>query len=220
MTRVAVGRDIESAALLNFGNGFQGTTATAPTASTFTTDAVNIPVNSVVGQYIVTTSGAIRFGIIQSNTSATNSVLTIDRWYDASALPANVNAAAASTPTAGTWMIVPGNVPASYMGLTATATTAVDGDTALTGELNAAGAAGLNRQLGTYAHTAAGTTTTLTKTYTTAAADTIPVTIAQMGVFQGVVLAASRMVFRTVLSATATMSAIADQLQLTHTTTL
>jgi hypothetical protein len=55
------------------------------------------------------------------------------------------------------------------MGLTATATAAVDGDTALTGELNAAGAAGLNRQLATYAHTAAGTTTTLTKTYTAAA---------------------------------------------------
>lgn len=218
--RVNLGLDIESAALLSFTSGFQGTTATAPTASTFTTDAVNIPVNSVAGQYIVTTSGAIRFGIIQSNTSATNSVLTIDRWYDASALPANVNVAAASTPTAGTWMVVPGNAPASYMGLTATATAPSATDTTLTGELNAAGAAGLNRQLGTYAHSAAGATTTLTKTYTTAAADTIPVTIAQMGVFQGVVLAASRMVFRTLLSATATMSAIADQLQLTHTTTL
>jgi hypothetical protein len=88
MTRVAIGRDIESPSLLQFANGFQGTATTAPTATTFTTDGVNIPVNSVVGQYIVTTSGAIRFGIIQSNTSAANSVLTIDRWYDASALPA------------------------------------------------------------------------------------------------------------------------------------
>jgi hypothetical protein len=51
---------------------------------------------------------------------------------------------------------VPGNAPAAYMGLTATATAAVDGDTALTGEINTAGAAGLNRQLATYAHTAAG----------------------------------------------------------------
>lgn len=220
MTRVAVGRDIESAALLAFGSAYQGTTATAPTGTTFTTDANNIPLNSVVGQYIVTTSGAIRFGIIQSNTSATNSVLTIDRWYDASALPANVNAAAASTPTAGAWMILPGNVPAAYIGLTATATTAVDGDTALTGELNAAGAAGLNRQLATVAHTAAATTTTLTKTFTTAAADTVPVTIAQMAAFQGVVLAASRMVFRTVLNATATMSTIGDQLQVVDTVTL
>jgi hypothetical protein len=220
MTRVAVGRDIESDALLRFAGTASGTATTAPAATTFTTDGQNVFANVKAGQLIVTTSGAVRFGIIQSATNATPSVLTIDRWYDPTTLPANVNAAAASTPTAGLWIIPPGNCPASYMGLTATATAAVDGDTALTGELNAAGAAGLNRQLGTYAHSAAGTTTTLTQTYTVTASDTIPVTVAQMAVFQGVVLAASRMVFRTVLSANATMSAIADQLQLTHTTTL
>jgi hypothetical protein len=217
MTRVAVGRDIESAACFAFQASYRGTTATAPTATTFTTDAVNIPVNSVVGQMILV--GTV-FGIIQSNTSATNSVLTIDRWYDATALPANVNAAAAATPSAGAWHIPVGNAPAAYMGLTATATTAVDGDTALTGELNAAGAAGLNRQLATYAHTAAGTTTTLTKTFTAAAADTLPVTVAQIGIFQGVVLASSRMFFRTVLNSPATASAIGDQVQVTETITL
>lgn len=217
MTRVAIGRDVESASLLNFANSYAGTSTTAPAATTYTTDGVNIPVNSVVGQAIVTTTV---FGIIVSNTAAASSVLTIDRWYSTTALPANVNAAAAATPAVGAWQIPAGNVPAAYIGLTATATAAVDGDTVLTGELNAAGAAGLNRQLATYAHTAAATTTTLTKTFTTAAADTIPVTIAQMAVFQGVVLASSRMVFRTVLSATATMSAVGDQLALTHTTTL
>lgn len=219
MTRVAVGRDIESAALLQFGNCFSGTTATAPTATTFTTDGVNIPTNSVVGQMVVTTSGAVRFGFIQSNTSATNSVLTIDRWYDFNSLPANAGTSAASTPTAGAWAIVPGNGPGSYMGLTATATAAVDGDTTLTGEITSAGG-GLIRQLGTYAHTAAGTTTTLTKTYTANGSDSLPVTVAQMAVFQGVLVAASRMIFRTVLSANATLSASGDQLQLTHTTTL
>lgn len=217
MTRVAVGRDIESASLLNFATSYRGTSTTAPTATTFTTDGVNIPVNSVVGQAIHV--GTV-FGIIQSNTSAANSVLTIDRWYDANSLPANVNVAAAATPAAGAYHISLGNVPGAYMGLTATATAAVDGDTALTGELNAAGAAGLNRQLATYAHTASGTTTTLTKTFTAAAADTLPVTIAQIGIFQGVVLAASRMIFRTVLNATATLSAIGDQLQVTETVTL
>jgi hypothetical protein len=106
------------------------------------------------------------------------------------------------------------------MGLTATATAAVDGDTQLTGELTGGATVGLVRALGTYAHTPAGTTTTVTKTYTTASGDTVPVVIAQMAMFQGVVLASSRMVFRTVLSATATMAAVGDQLQLTHTTTL
>lgn len=220
MTRVAVGRDIESDSLLKFGNGFQGTTATAPTATTFTTDANNIPLNSVAGQFIVTTSGAIRFGIIQSNTSATNSVLTIDRWYDASALPATRNTAAASTPTAGAWMIVPGNVPGAYMGLTATATAAVDGDTALTGEIDTAATAGLIRSLATYAHTAAATTTTLTKTFTATGTDALPVTVAQIGIFQGLLIASSRMIFRTVLNATATLSATGDQLQVTETVTL
>jgi hypothetical protein len=47
-----------------------GTTITVP---------VNLPANSIVGQMVVTTSGATRFGIVQSNTSATNSVITIDR---------------------------------------------------------------------------------------------------------------------------------------------
>lgn len=217
MTRVAVGRDIESDSLLNFAASYRGTATTAPAATTFTTDGVNIPANSVVGRLIVT--GSV-FGIVQSNTTAASSVLTIDRWYDVNALPANVAAAAAATPAAGLWQITPGNAPGAYIGLTATATVAVDGDTVLTGELNAAGTAGLNRQLATYAHTAAGTTSTLTKTFTATAQDTLPVTVAQMGVFQGVVLAFSRMIFRTVINATATASAVGDQIQLTETVNL
>lgn len=216
MTRVAVGRDIESDALLGFVAGYRGTTATAPTATTFTTDAVNIPANSVVGRVVAT--GTV-FGIIQSNTSATNSVLTIDRWYDAAALPASAGVAAASTPAAGTWQILPGNAPAAYMALTATSTAAVDGDTTLTGEITTSGG-GLIRQLATYAHTAAGTTTTLTKTFTTNGSDTVPVTVAQIGIFQGVLVAASRMVFRTLLNATMAFGLSGDQGQVTHTTTL
>jgi hypothetical protein len=177
---------------------------------------VNIPTNSVVGQLIVT--GTV-FGIIQSNTSATNSVLTIDRWYDINALPATVATAAASTPAAGAWQIVAGNAPGAYIGLTATSTAAVDGDTALTGEITTAGG-GLIRALGTYAHTAAGTTTTLTKTFTANGSDSLPVTVAQIGVFQGVVVAASRMIFRTLLNATATLTVSGDQLQVTETVTL
>lgn len=216
MTRVANGRDIESASLLNFGNGFRGTSTTAPTATTFTTDGVNIPVNSVVGQYIIT--GSV-FGIIQSNTSAANSVLTIDRWYDITALPGTAGTAAAATPAAGLWQIPAGNVPGAYIGLTATVTAAVDGDTTLTGEITTAGG-GLIRSLGTYAHTAAGTTTTLVKTFTANGSDALPVTVAQIGVFQGVLVAASRMIFRTLLSATATLTISGDQLQVTETVTL
>lgn len=223
-TRVAVGRDIESASLLFFASGLTGgsnagTTATAPTATTFTTDAKNFTANSLVGQMIVTTSGANRFGIVQSNTAATNSVLTIDRWYDPASVPANPGVAAASTPTAGAWVLVPGNAPGAYMALTATATAAVDGDTVLTGEITTA-SGGLIRSLATYAHTAAGTTTTLTNTFTANGSDTLPVTVAQIGVFQGVVVAACRMIFRSVLNATATLTISGDQVQVTDTVTL
>lgn len=215
--RVAVGRDIESDSLLNFNECYGGTTATAPGATTFTTDAVNIPVNSVAGQIVV--RGTV-FGIIQSNTSATNSVLTIDRWYDAaSALPANAGTAAAGTPAAGTWVIVPGNAPGAYMGLTATATAPSDGDTTLTGEITTVGG-GLIRQLATYAHTPAATTTTLIKTFTCNGTDALPVTIAQIGIFQGVVAAASRLIFRTLPNATAAFSLSGDQAQYTSTVTL
>lgn len=214
--RVAIGRDIESESLLNWGSGRSGTSTTAPTATTFTTDGINIPVNSVVGQMIVRGD---RVGIIQSNTSAANSVLTIDRWYDVAAPPANVGTAAASTPAAGAFSIVPGNAPGSYIALTATATPPSDGDTALTGEITTA-SGGLIRQLGTYGHTPAGSTTTLTKTFTANGSDSLPVTVAQMGVLQGVVAAASRLIFRTLLSASATLNAVSDQVQITHTTTL
>lgn len=214
--RVAVGRDIESDALLGFVAGYRGTTATAPTATTFTTDAVNVPVNSVVGRIIST--GTV-FGIIQSNTSATNSVLTIDRWYAADALPATAGTAAATTPAAGTWQILPGNAPGAYMALTATATAPSDGDTALTGEITTVGG-GLIRSLTTYAHTPAGTTSTHVKTFTCNGTDSLPVTVAQIGILQGVVVAASRMIFRTLLNATMAFALSGDQSQVTETVTL
>lgn len=217
-TRVAIGRDIESDASFAFAGTYKGTTATNPTATTFTTDATNIPLNTVVGYYIITTSGNTRFGIVQSNTSATNSVLTIDRWYDPASLPANRGVAAASTPTAGLWLIVPGNVPAAYMGLTANNGAAGDGDTTLTGEITTA-SGGLIRQLATYAHTVSGTTSTLTKTFTANGSDSLSVILAKIGIFQGVE-AASRLFFESLLNATATMALSGDQVAITDTLTL
>lgn len=231
--RTNVGLDIVSAAVFNFqlggagvttGGSFSGTTATAPAAGTFTTDGVNIPANAAAGQLIVTTSGANRYGIVQSNTSAANSVLTIDRWYDPTSLPADRGTAAASTPTAGAWVLVPGNAGVSYLGLAdnATATAPNVTDTALTGEIDTASNAGLIRKLATYGHSAssAGSATiTLTKTWTANANDTLPVTVSQTGAFQGVVKAASRMALKTALNANATLSASGDQVQVTETIT-
>jgi hypothetical protein len=231
--RTNIGIDMLSQTLLNFqlggpgvasGGSFSGTATTAPTATTFTTDGVNVPANAAAGQMIVTTSGATRFGIVQSNTSAANSVLTIDRWYDATSLPADPGVSAATTPTAGAWMLVPGNAPAAYMALanSATATSPNATDTNLTGEITTA-SGGLIRKLATYAHTPASGgagTTTLTKTWTANGSDSLPVTVSQIGIFQGVVVAASRMPFKTALNATATLTISGDQVQATDTVTL
>lgn len=54
-------------------------------------------------------------------------------------------------------------------------------DTALAGEINAAGG-GLNRKQATYAHTNGTNTFTLTVTHTANASDTLPVTIGSSGV--------------------------------------
>lgn len=233
--RTNVGVDALSTNLLGFvqgptgvsgyGGTASGTTATAPAATTFTTDSNNFAANSTAGMMVVTTSGANRFAFIQSNTSAANSVHTIDRWYDANALPADRGTAAASTPTAGAWVIVAGGGPAAYLALAdvATAVAPAATDTALTGEVDTASNAGLIRKLATYAHTAASGgagTTTLTKTWTANANDTLPVTVSQVGVFQGVVRTASRMFFKTALNANATLTAVSDQVAVTHTTTL
>jgi hypothetical protein len=219
-TRVAIGRDIESDASFAFvSRQYKGTTFDGADCDHLHDRRLSTSLtNTVVGYYIVTTSGATRFGIIQSNTSAANSVLTIDRWYDPASLPANRGVAAASTPTAGLWLILPGNAAAAYMALTANNGAAGDGDTTLTGEITTSGG-GLIRQLATYAHTAAATTTTLTKTFTANGSDSLSVILAKIGIFQGVE-AASRLFFESLLNATATMALSGDQVAITDTVTL
>jgi hypothetical protein len=46
------------------------------------------------------------------------------------------------------------------------------------------------------------------------------VTVSQIGVFQGVVVAASRMFFKTALNANATLTTSGDQVQVTETVTI
>jgi hypothetical protein len=229
--RTNVGLDIASAGVLGFNQGGAGVTiggawagtASATSATTITVP-VNLPVNSIVGQLVVTTSGANRFGIAQSNTSVASSVITVDGWYDANALPADPGVAFASTPTAGATVIVPGNAPCTYMALAnnATAVAPAVTDTALTGEIVTA-SGGLIRKLGTYAHSASSagsSTVTLTKTWTANGSDSLPVTVSQQATFQGVVVAASRMFTKTALSANATLTTSGDQVQDTTTYTV
>lgn len=106
---------------------------------------------------------------------------------------------------------------ADYIALTANTTAPSAGDTTLTAEI-ATGGGGLIRATATYAHTGGQSTYTLTKTFTANGSDSLPVTIGKIGVFNA--SSAGSLVYETLLSPTATLSASGDALTVTETVTL
>jgi hypothetical protein len=108
--------------------------------------------------------------------------------------------------------------PASfnYMALTANSTAPAGGDTTLTGEITTA-SGGLIRAQATYAHTTGTNTTTLTKTFTANGSDVLPVTIAKIGVFNA--SSSGTMAYETLLSASATLNIVGDNVAITETVT-
>lgn len=108
--------------------------------------------------------------------------------------------------------------PASlnYMALSANATAPSTASTTLPGEITTAGG-GLLRAQATYAHTAGTNTSTLTKTFTANGSDTLPVTIAKIGVLNAT--SVGTLGYETLLNATATLSASGDNLTVTETVT-
>ena len=106
---------------------------------------------------------------------------------------------------------------ANYIALTANSTSPSASDTTLTGEITTGGG-GLVRAQATYAHTNGQSTFTLTKTFTANGSDSLPVTIAKIGVFNAA--SSGTLAFETLLSATATLTASGDALVVTETVTL
>lgn len=109
-----------------------------------------------------------------------------------------------------------GTATAAYLALTANATAPAAGDTTLTAEIVTAGG-GLLRAIGTYAHTAGTSTYTITKTFTANGSDSLPVTVAKVGLLTA--SSSGTLVFETALSPTATLSASGDTLTITQTVT-
>lgn len=211
--KVNSGNDIQSRAL---GGGQVGETnqATGATATTLTRSTASWTTNQWAGYRVYASVSATQmvFGIVQSNTAT---VLTVDRWYTV----ATPGGAAGSTPsTTGTYVICDGNAPAWFMGLTANSSAPAAGDTSLTGEIVTA-SGGLVRKICPYAQTAGVASYTLTPVFTANGSDSLPVTVAKIGVFTSMVVAAttSTMLFETLLNATATLSASGDQLTVTET---
>ena len=110
-----------------------------------------------------------------------------------------------------------GTSTAKFMALTANSTAPSAGSTTLTGEIATAGG-GLIRGLATYAHTNGTSTYTLTRTFTANGSDSLPVTVAKIGVFTA--SSGGTLALETLLSATATLTTSGDQLVVTDTVTV
>lgn len=130
------------------GAAATGTATTAATATTVTLDSASAPGSTSAFNGKVITMGAA-VGVIVSNTNVSSPVCTIDGWHDPTSWGATV-----TTPSAGRWIILPGNAPAPFLALTANATTSAASDTSLTSEITSGG---LTRKIATYSHTSGGT---------------------------------------------------------------
>jgi hypothetical protein len=206
-----------------------GTSATSLTATgtPFTASSGGPPaLGGLVGHIVVagTTAANFAYGVILSNTT---SVLTIDQWHSLTA-PETV----ATTPsTTAPYVVLPGGAPCFYMGISVATRAFNAADTVLTNdgttvsELWFSGG-GLRRRLGSWAHTNGTATYTLANTFTANGSDTLPQTVAKLGVFQHYVNAAVTtsnsgiILFQTLLSATATLSASGDNVAITDTVTI
>lgn len=199
----------------SMGGDAAGMTGTATASSTTSLTATGTPfvASAYVGHIVVTTSAAMAYGVITANTT---SVLTVDQWY----APASPGGAATTTPTATTtYTVLPGQAPYWYMALTTDAAAAVITDTTLPTEYTTAGG-GLIRKLATYAHTTGVASYSLAATFTANGSDALPKTMAKIGIFNTVTGATGRMQFETLLSATATLTAVGDALTVTDTVSM
>lgn len=215
------GRDIWD---LNLWSGGAAATAVGQTGTATATTATSLTggteapggahaTSDAVGQVVVAwSSGA--YGLVTASTSGTSPVYTVDRWY----VPGTPGGTAAATPSGTTgYSLLPGGPPALFMGLSANATAVSMSDVALPSEIATAGG-GLIRKICVMAHTAGANTTTATAVFTANGSDSLPVTVAKLGIGPSIV-STVRNALQTLLSATATLNVIGDQLTITDTIT-
>lgn len=214
MARTNGGRDLQ-AVMMGGGTNLGVTgTSTAMSATSMTDSGASFPTTTDTLAYRIVVAGTVYANIV----SNTGTVLTLDRWIN----PATPGGANGSTPSATTaYVILPAVSPCFFIGLSANASPA-SSDTALTSEIVTSGG-GLIRKISPYAHTASATTYTLTPVFTANGSDSLPVTVASIGVFQNrastPTSAVGQPLFTTSLSSTATLSASGDQITCTEVVT-
>lgn len=106
---------------------------------------------------------------------------------------------------------------AKWMALTANSTAESASDTTLASEITTGGG-GLVRVASTYAHTGGTATYTLTNTFTANGSDSLPVTLAKIGVFTA--SSSGTMVYEKLLGTTVTLSVSGDNVTITYTLTI
>lgn len=227
------GRDMVARAVGGDTVGFVGT-ATGSSATSLTDSGATFPASSggppalggLVGHVVVAGSSAanLTYGVIISNTGT---VLTVDQWHSLTA-PETV----ATTPgTTAPYVVLPGGYPAFFMGLSVATRAFNAADAVLTNDGSTVSelwfsGGGLRRRLASWAHTNGTATYTLSNTFTANGSDTLPQTIAKIGIFQHFVNTtvttsnSGIILFQTLLSATATLSASGDNVQITDTVTI
>jgi hypothetical protein len=145
--------------------------ATATTATSLTNSGATFPTSGqgLAGCLVFAMpnnsgTGSRAYGVIVSNTGT---ALTIDQWYD----PTSTTGAAGTTPNAtANYIVAVGQNPAAWLAVTSTSFTPANTDTTLSGELTSNG---FTRAVGTYGHTAAGSTYTLSHQWTATGTQTI-----------------------------------------------
>jgi hypothetical protein len=225
------GRTTAAAAAITYAATSMTDTGAAFTSSTGTPGTPGTG-TGLVGAVIVVggiaaNTAPVAYGVIHSNTTT---AVNVDFWHTIGA-PQTV----ATTPTSGAsgsgYAILPARPPAFFMGLSIATRVFTASDAFLTNdgttvsEVFGAAQAGLSRQIAAYAHTSGTNTWTLQNTFTATGSDSLPVTVAKIGTFIHGVTAAptttttGTIMFQTVLSATATLSATGDNVAVTDTIT-
>lgn len=202
----AVGRSLWASALADASG--ETNTATGVTATTLTRTGATWTANQWTGK------GVVMGGTVATILSNTSTVLTLARWET----PGSRSGAAASTPSAGVYVINSGQDPAYWVALTANATTPTTGgaDTTLPAEITTAGS-GFLRKVPVWGYTAGTNSYTLTGTWTATGSDSFPQTVAKIGVLNaqngGVLL------FEPLLNAVFTANTTGDNVQIVETVT-
>jgi hypothetical protein len=203
------------------------TTSLTDSGASFTASSGGPPaLGGLVGHIVIagSTAANLTYGVIISNTGQ---ALTIDQWHTVTAPET-----AATTPSAtAPYVVLPGGSPCFYMGISVATRVFTAADTVLTNDGSTVSelwfsGGGLRRRLASWSHTGGTATYALANTFTANGSDTLPQTIAKIGVFQHYVNTtvttsnSGILLFQTLLSATATLSASGDNVLCTDTVTI